>query len=144
MWLYALFVLLVIAFTNAQALDHDASHFAGCYEVKSLTWSPLANDIKVIPTRVKLLNTPRGDGVFEMRSFGDNSNRNENFWWWRPESTGRVKVDWSSGLGGIRGTLKRSKNGDLKGKIKEWCDSRCGWKRRTGDLLLHPIVCATQ
>jgi len=140
MWLHVLFVLSTAVLPHAQDLDRGVSHFAGCYEVKSLTWSPTA-DIKAIPIRLKLLSSSRGDGFFQMRSFADSRNNNENFWWWRPTGGDKVRVAWSNGLGGIRGTLKRSKNGDLKGKIKEWCDSRCGWKKRTGTIHLERFAC---
>jgi hypothetical protein len=91
---------------------------------------------------MELLNTSQGNG-FAMRSFGPQTkDRWENLWAWKPQGTDKVKVIWSGGLGGFRGTLKKSKNGDLAGKIKEWCDSRCGWKKRTGQLHLKRISCS--
>src|SRR5947209_16459419 len=128
---YISLVFVMAAFARAQAPGHPAAQFAGCYEMTSLTWSPPADDIKLIPKRVELLSEPRGNDFFRMRSIGVTSNGRENFWCWSPKDTDKVQVGWGGGLGGFRGMLKRSKNGELAGKIKEWCDSRCGWKKRT-------------
>ena len=50
----------------------------------------------------------------------------ERLWSWRPMSDG-IWVSWESGLGGFRGSLKQSRDGEFVGQIKEYCDSRCGW-----------------
>jgi hypothetical protein len=117
--------------------------FAGCYEVASIVWSPPDADIPFIPKRVELQNTPfaPGDPYSHMRSMGKPTSSIERMWSWRPKSRNRIEISWSAGLGGTRGTLKRSKNGDLAGTIKEWCDGRCGWKTASADILLRPIAC---
>jgi hypothetical protein len=134
------FVLLAVALAHAQSAEPASLPFAGCYEVTSLTWTP-ADDIRLIPQRIALLNTPTWGHGFAMRSFDAEKQHWENLWAWRPKGTNKVQLVWSTGLGGFRGTLKRSKDGDLAGKIKEWCDSRCGWKKRTGQLHLKKISC---
>src|SRR4051794_30782607 len=50
-------------------------------------------------------------------------------------------LSWGTGLGGFRGTLKQSRTGDFAGKVKEWCDSRCGWKRRVATIRIQKTPC---
>jgi hypothetical protein len=139
---YVIFVLLAAALSHAQDPGHSSARFAGCYQVTSLTWSPDGSDIRLIPKEFELLNDSRGNGAFRMRGLPiAEKNSIERAWWWMPKSANKVRIDWSSGLGGIHGTLKRSKTGGLAGKIKEWCDSRCGWKKRTGRIRVEPIAC---
>ena len=136
-----LFLLLSSALLHPQT-PGNSSRLAGCYQVTSLTWTPDGSDIHLIPKEFELSNDPRGDGMFRMKGLPlVKNNPIERGWWWKPKGASKVRVDWSSGLGGIHGTLKRSRNGDLHGKIKEWCDSRCGWKRRTGQIRVQPIAC---
>jgi hypothetical protein len=60
----------------------------------------------------------------------------ENLWDWGPKGKDKLEIDWSTGLGGYRGTLERSGSGELVGKMKEYCDYCCACKRRTGSHLL--------
>jgi hypothetical protein len=43
--------------------------------------------------------------------------------------------------GGFRGTLKQSQPGEFVGKVKEWCDSRCEWKRQVATIRIQKIDC---
>jgi hypothetical protein len=116
----------------------------GCYQVALLSWTPPDASIDLIPPRFELLNVPRvpGANYFNIRSLrGAERDPWQNAWAWRPKSNDKLEINWGAGLGGFRGTLKRSAGGELVGKIKEYCDARCGWKRRTGDLHLQKINC---
>jgi len=135
------FMILPAALVHAQGAPDSSPRFAGCYQVTSLTWTPDGSDIHLIPKEFELSNDSRGNGTFHLKSLGGETTRSEYFWWWEATGANKVRVAWGTGLGGIRGTLKRSSNGDLHGKIKEWCDSRCGWKRRTGQIRVQPIAC---
>jgi hypothetical protein len=117
--------------------------FAGCYEVASLVWNPPDKTIRLIPTEFQLLNETweRNRAVYKMRSVPPSSNPVENLWAWEPKGD-RVWVSWSTGLGGFKGTLRASRSGELLGKLKEWCDFRCEWKKRTGAIRLRKIDCA--
>lgn len=142
MWRHMIFVLLVAAFANAQSSGHASPQFAGCYEVTSLTWSPPDETIKLIPKQFELLSTSRGAGAFDMHSLPKKAEPAfENSWAWRPKSDDKLWISFSTGLGGFKGTLKKSRNGELAGKLKEWCDSRCGWHKRTGTLHIRPAAC---
>jgi hypothetical protein len=98
----------------------------------------------MIPTEFKLSNVLNASGAtyFKLRSLGDEAVLNpwEVLWSWRPEGKDKLEINLGTGLGGFRGTLKRS-GGGLIGKIKEYCDSRCGYKRRIGSLRLQKINC---
>lgn len=53
----------------------------------------------------------------------------------------KLEINWGTGMGGFRGTLKRSSSGELVDKIKEYCDSHCSYKRRAGSLHVQKISC---
>lgn len=125
----------------------DVQRFVGCYGITRLSWNPPDYSTQLIPEKFQLWNIPLPDsgGLFAMHSLytGEESKTLENFWTWKPEGKNRLKVTWSTGFGGFRGSLRRQSDGDLVGKIKEWCDYRCDWKTRTGLLRIHPITCPT-
>lgn len=119
------------------------ARLAGCYEVVSLSWSPHEGTIGLIPRRFRLLGetAPTGSGLFAMRSEPSNSrNLIQRLWAWRPRGRG-LWVVWSTGFGGFRGTLKPSATGELAGKLKEFCDGRCGWKKRVGRIQIRRVDC---
>jgi hypothetical protein len=144
MMLRAFLVFMFVAVGHGQSSSQAPQEFAGCYEVTFLKWSPPDHSVTLIPKQFELLNEScGGTSCFRMHSRGtEEAQRHyENLWSWNPKGNSRVKLSLSTGLGGYRGTLKRAGNSDLAGKIKEWCDSRCGWKKRTGTLRIHRIVC---
>ena len=116
--------------------------FAGCYEVETLVWSPADDTIRLIPKRFQLLNETwqPNRSVFLMRSLPASGDRIEKLWTWEPKGD-RVWISWSTGFGGFKGTLKPSRTGELVGKLKEWCDGRCGWKKRTGAIQVRKTDC---
>jgi hypothetical protein len=143
MWRYTALVFLTAAFASVQAGDHSVPQFAGCYEIVSLTWSPPDNTIKLIPKQFELLSTARGPGVFDMHSLPRKPEPSfENLWAWTPKGHDKVWISFSTGFGGFDGTLKKSGDGQLAGKLKEWCDYRCGWHKRTGTLHVRSATCA--
>jgi len=126
-------------------LSADAP-LVGCYEVVSLDWSPPDVTIRLIPMRFQLLNEPIKYGTkiwgFEVKSFPVSlGNMIEGSWQWKPRGN-RVWISWGTGFGGFRGTLKPSSTGEFVGKLKEWCDHRCGWKKRVGTIRVRKIQCA--
>src|SRR5215470_17349817 len=117
--------------------------FAGCYRVVSQTCRPTSEDIKLIPDRFQLQSKSAFDpsrGIFAVRSVPASDNLNENLWIWQPKGNS-FWISWGTGFGGIRGTFKRSSNGEFMGKVSEWCDYRCDWKRRTGTIRIQQIAC---
>lgn len=130
---------------GVQGPGQGPDELAGCYQVTLLSWNPPDDSIKLIPTRFQLLNVPRVPGATRLgiRSLEARSKRNpiENLWSWRPKGKGELEIEWSNGLGGYRGKLKRSGSGELVAKMKEYCDYRCADKGRTGSLHLHKIGC---
>jgi hypothetical protein len=137
--------LTLVGFACGQTPIQGADLFAGCYEVRSLSWSPQPEEtIALIPKQFQLLRAPTPSSkFFGMRSMGAGAGRNplENGWAWRPRGGDGLEIIWSTGFGGFRGTLKKSAGDDLAGRVKEWCDSRCGWKKETGSIRVHRIVC---
>ncbi len=119
--------------------------FSGCYEVQTLTWSPPDDRIRLIPSRFELSvdRTQPGHDIFVIHNIPaspDNSTDSivERSRFWIPK---RNEVLLSFGnMGGFRGTLKPT-NGDFVGKLKEWCDSRCEWKKRVGTIRVRKIDC---
>jgi hypothetical protein len=137
-------VLCLLTITNlavGQSSTPNLKLFAGCYEVTSLYWKPSGEEIGLIPKRFQLLTTrPEGIAWFDIRDLESEKAR-IGASGWRPKGSRKIEIDWSTGLGGFRGKLDRSANGDLKGKLKEWCDYRCEGGRITGRLQIHPIAC---
>jgi hypothetical protein len=141
-----LLLLLLCCRNAAEGQSQSPLHprFAGCYEVKSLVWNPPDETIRLIPRQFQLLNKTwddRSQIVFKMKSLPSSGNLMENLWAWAPKGN-RVWISWSTGFGGFKGTLKPSRPDELVGKLKEWCDSRCGWKKRTGQILALKIDCS--
>jgi len=140
----ALLVLVWVSCAYAQTGEKSADvRFAGCYEVTSLSWTPRDYTVKLIPKRFQLSaeHHAAGGKFFMMRSLDPEASRLiDTLWAWRPKGN-QVQVSWSRGFGGFSGTLKPSSTGDLVGDLKEWCDNRCGWKKRTGKMRVHKIGC---
>jgi hypothetical protein len=109
----------------------------------SLTWSPPHETIRLIPNRFQLLyeTAQPGPGIFSIRPApSSRSNLIVNPWAWEPKGN-QIWISFSTGLGGFRGTLKPSNAGELVGKLKEWCDYRCEWKKRVGKIRVRKIDC---
>src|SRR5262249_33708559 len=116
----------------------------GCYEIIIQKWHPTNEDASPIPGRFQLLREPvdaRSNAILQMRSLSANQDPIERIWFWRPEDH-RIFLSWGTGLGGFRGTLVQDHDGEFVGKVKEWCDSRCGWKRRTAEIRIRKTNCA--
>src|SRR5215469_2555031 len=107
--------------------------FAGCYEIVSQKWNQSNEDIgPPIPGRFELRSEPadkRSANIFQMRSIPAGDALNEMLWLWQPKGD-HLWLSWGTGLGGIRGTLTQSRDGEFVGKVKEWCDKHCEWKIR--------------
>ena len=117
--------------------------FAGCYRIVSQRWRPMNEDASPIPGRFQLLSEATAEpnkGIFAMRSIPASNNVMEKQWVWQPKGD-RLWMSWGRGLGGFRGTLKQSGGGEFVGKIKEWCDSRCEWKRSIATIRIQKIDC---
>ena len=117
--------------------------FAGCYQITSQKRHPLNEDDVPIPGSFQLRSEPvdnRSTDILQMRSIPARNNSFENLWVWRPKGNS-LWLSWGTGLGGFRGTLKQSRTGDFAGKVKEWCDSRCGWKRRVATIRIQKTPC---
>jgi len=99
-----------------------------------------------IPERFQLRSDAadehRNGGFFAMQSFPANSNAWDKLWVWQPRGS-RLWISCGTGLGGFRGTLKQSQPGEFVGKVKEWCDSRCEWKRRVATIRIQKIDCTS-
>src|SRR5947207_15622353 len=117
--------------------------FAGCYQVTSQKWHPINEDASPIPGRFQLRSAPsdkRSTDIFQMRSIPLTNNLAENAWIWQPRGN-RLWISWGTGLGGFRGTLTQYSTGEFVGKIKEWCDSHCEWKRRVAKIRIQRTDC---
>jgi len=139
MFRFLLLWLALIPFAHGQAPTQSVGTFAGCYEVTSLSWMPQDGTIKLIPQRFELLTT------FRMHSLPRHLEPSfENSWTWSPNGKNNLKIFFNNGLGGFKGKLVASGNGEFVGKLKEWCDSRCGFKKRTGNLHIRSTACESQ
>ena len=118
--------------------------FAGCYEIVSQTWHPGNEDASPIPSQFQLRSDQadkRSTDFFQMRAIPTGHYDWEKLWLWQPQGD-RVWLSWGRGMGGFRGTLKQQRDGEFVGQIKEWCDSRCEWKRQTANIRIRKIECA--
>ena len=139
---YLLIAICGVLPASSQSAPPAKVQFAGCYEVRTLTWNPPDHSIRSIPSHFQL-STDRaqpGHEIFEVHSVPPGpGNSIVESWFWRPKRN-EVLVSFGDGMGSFRGTLKPS-NGDLVGKLKEWCDARCEWKKRVGTLRVGKIEC---
>jgi hypothetical protein len=129
-----IFLLTIGSFALGQSTK-DLALFAGCYEVTSLSTKPADHETSLIPKRFQLMTIPQGsgDGFFLMRSVESETTYGPIFHirGWKPKSSSKVEMFWGTGFGGFRGTLKGSGSRHIEGKLKEWCDHRCEYQRRT-------------
>jgi len=128
-----------------QSSNQATYPLAGCYEVASLAWDPPNEAIKVIPQRLELQlrNDPKWK-TFAIRSLVPRERddfKPETFWSWKPKGDNKIGISFGTGMGGFRGDLGKSKNGDLTGRVTEWCDSRCGYKKTIGTIHLRKVRC---
>lgn len=141
-WLFLIALFCPIQ-TYAQGKTSAQVPFAGCYQVVSQSWHPSSEDVKLIPDRFQLriesAFEPKRQ-VFEVRSVPATGNLDENLWVWQPRGS-RFWIAFATGLGGFRGTFKRSSTGEFVGSLKEWCDSRCEWKTRVGTIRIKQFSC---
>jgi hypothetical protein len=139
-----IFLLTIGSFALGQSTK-DLALFAGCYEVTSLSTKPADHETSLIPKRFQLMTIPQGsgDGFFLMRSVESETTYGPIFHirGWKPKSSSKVEMFWGTGFGGFRGTLKGSGSRHIEGKLKEWCDHRCEYQRRTVELQIQPIGC---
>ena len=133
--------LLWTALAHAQRPSASVKQFAGCYEVTSLSWNPPDNRIKLIPPRFEL-SMQIFDDAYHVQPAPRNAPATAymRLFSWKPAGHA-VKISFNGGLGGWRGKLRQSRSGELAGNLKEWCDYRCGWKKRTGSIHLKRISC---
>ena len=138
-------VVAVSCLTAAYGQNGPSSDvpFAGCYEVVSLAWSPPDETIKFIPKRFQLFyeTAQPARTILSVRAVPFSlSDPFDKLWTWKPKGN-ELWISWGTGFGGFRGTLKPSSGGELVGKLKEWCDARCGWKKRVGKIRVRKIDC---
>jgi hypothetical protein len=129
-WL--LLVICCIISAHGQQTQSTAIRFEGCYEVTSLSWKPPDESIHLIPPRFEL--TPDNRILPLPHKTGD-------IQWGSWTATGNNLKASFGFLGGFRRTLKPSNAGQLSGKLKEWCDHRCSWKKRVGEIRIRRIAC---
>jgi hypothetical protein len=139
-WSLSAFCCVLSLCANAQSRGLS---LAGCYEVRELNWNPPDNHIKLIPSRFRLTTnrTQPGHDVFFVESVPASDPLLERSWFWIPEDN-ELRISFGAMLGGFRGNLKRSGTDSLEGKLKEWCDNRCEWKKRVGTMRAHKIQCS--
>jgi hypothetical protein len=61
---------------------------------------------------------------------------------WKPKGSRKIAIHWGTGLGGFKGTVKKMSSAKLKGRLKQWCDYRCGGGGFTGELTIQPTNCS--
>lgn len=133
---------MLIGLAYCQTPTPAESRFVGCYRITTLAWDPHGENVTLIPKGIELLNETKL-GAFVVRSLPPKGERNkfETLWSWNPKGGNRIGITISTGLGGFRVTLRQASNSDLVGKLKEWCDYRCAYKRRIGTVHLRKMNC---
>ena len=107
--------------------------------VNECTESSTPERVRNVP-RIVSENVASSSERFQMRSIPLTNNLAENAWIWQPRGN-RLWISWGTGLGGFRGTLTQYSTGEFVGKIKEWCDSHCEWKRRVAKIRIQRTDC---
>jgi hypothetical protein len=128
---------------HGQALASADVRFAGCYQITSEKWHPMNEDASPIPSRFQLRSEPadkRSTTILQMRRIPAGNSQIEKLWIWQAKGD-RLWLSWGTGFGGFRGTLNQSGSGEFVGKVKEWCDSHCEWKKRVGTIRIQKTEC---
>ena len=143
-------VLLTFCWALSAACQSTSSvtpSLAGCYEIKTSKWKPPLEDdphLMLIPSRVRLsTQSEPNQNVFKVESIPINPDgaQMDRLWFWIPEGTG-LRLLLGAGSGGFRGRLKRTNDGDFSGKLKQWCNGHCDWKRTEVMVRLSRINCS--
>ena|SRR5581483_220747 len=129
----------------AQSAPPTDLPLAGCYEVRVLKRTPrMEDETHFPPSRLQLTEIPLdGDKTgFVVQSIpvAPSGSTYQQQWFWVPQR-GQLRLSLGLGMGGFRGSFGLSTNGDLSGKLKEWCDNRCGFKKTVIAMNLHRIEC---
>ena len=129
----------------AQSAQTTNLAFAGCYEVRVLKWSPPSEDEPQFPPshlQLTAIRLERDQNAFRVQSFpvAPSGSTFEQQWFWIPEGR-RLTLSFGFGLGGMHGSFKPSSNADLFGKLKQWCDKRCDFKKTEITMRLRRIDC---
>src|SRR6185369_10070139 len=110
-----------------------AQSLVGCYELRTTKWNPPLEDdprLSLFPSRLRLaVRSEDSKTILAVESVPQIPNRSidEKLWFWSPEGNG-LRLSFGTGLGGYRGRLKRVKDGEYSGRLKQWCDNRCEYK----------------
>ena len=138
------FVFLFCSITNPGQSQASAQvPMAGCYQIVSQVWHPMNEDAVPIPTRFELSSEsapPPHSGFYEMRDDPPSGYSNEKRSIWQPKGK-QLWLVWATDLGGFRAILKQSRSGEFAGKVTEYCDTQCGWKRRIAKITIRQIDC---
>jgi len=128
---------------HGQALAPADVRFAGCYQITSEKWHPINEDASPMPSRFLLRSEPadkRSTTILQMQRIPASNSPMEKLWIWQAKGD-RLWLSWGTGLGGFSGTLNQSASGEFVGKVKEWCDKHCGWKKRVGSIRIEKTEC---
>jgi hypothetical protein len=47
-------------------------------------------------------------------------------------------------LGGFRGKVRPASTDEFVGKLREWCDGRCEYKKTTGTMRIRKVECSAE
>ena len=116
---------------------------SGCYQIVSQSWHPTNEDAVPIPSRFELRRESAPQpyaGFYEMRSDPPTGDSTEKRWIWQSKGQ-QLWLEWGTELGGFRGVLKPSASGEFAGKVTEYCNSQCEWKKRVAKITIKQIDC---
>ncbi len=120
------FLLALVCGASALAQESNPK-FVGCYEVVSLSFKPATNVNQVIPRAFRLTDEryrPDTSDIFRIRALPQSQPLGAFASTWRSRRNGPM-LDFSTGLGGYRGQLRRLTKDEYAGKLKAWCDYHC-------------------
>lgn len=152
----SLILIITLVLVN-QELSKAASHsirispeaIQGCYEVGKLEWHPKfeGDDAVFItpPERIQLL-AERGTQGFEkdqylVRPAPGFPKSIHRYSYWRPKRPHSLEIVWSTGLSGLRMSLKVDRD-TLKGKARTFWDFP-SWGAPSARVLAHKVDCSS-
>jgi len=131
----------------AQSAPSPDLPLAGCYEVQTAKWKPPLEDDPALflihpQLHIRVTNLKRDDAGFKVERVEVSVDHagSDSLWAWNPKGN-RMLLSLGTDKGGFCGTLKPSGDGNLSGKLKEWCADHCEWKKSEVTISLHRIDC---
>ena len=138
-----LIIWLFSVHAAAQTSSRTHNLLVGCYETSSLTSVPADLATRGVPQFFELTDrpTPFGNPWLQMKAADATTEPSRLHHIWTPRH-GSIKLQFGWGMGGWEGTLKPAAPNEFVGKLKPFCNGRCGGQKQVVSVHVKRVECS--